>query len=173
MARTALLIGFLATFSTPLAAQVRATDAPHVQALRGCQAIPDPQKRLECFDRTTATIVNDAASGGLVIMSREEVGSVRRSLFGLPLPKIQLFGGGKADEDQPKVLETTLRSMSTAGVRRYRFKIAEGDAIWETVDATPDYRAKPGDKVTVRKGALGSYFLKAGNDVWVRVRRVE
>lgn len=173
MIRILLLLIVSATLASPAAAKSKAADAPHVKALKECQSITNPEQRLACFDRASAIMVQDAEQGGLVIMSREEVGTVKRSLFGFPLPKISLFGGNDKDEpEQPKELVSTLKSISGSGVGRYRFVIEDGDAVWETVDSTPYYSAKRGDKVIIRKAVLGSYFFKAGKEIWVRARRV-
>jgi hypothetical protein len=49
----------------------------------------------------------------------------------------------------------------------------ENDQVWEQAEiVTTKARLKPGDVVTIRKAALGSYTLLTPSRMVIRVRRV-
>ena len=55
----------------------------------------------------------------------------------------------------------------------YRVVIADNNATWETSDSSISFDPpKKGQKITIIRGPLGSYFLRINGQVGVRGRRV-
>ena len=171
-----LLIGSVGAVMAASAAQgsiaQAATGSDFVRALQACQQIQEPAARLSCFDRSTASLVRATNSGEVALVNREQVAKARRSLFGLSLPDIPLLGGSSNKEKPPKEIVTTLTSFSSIGNRMYRFTVEDGDAVWETTESANLGNPRSGEKVTIERGTLGSYFAKLGSAQWVRARRV-
>jgi len=71
-----------------------------------------------------------------------------------------------ADPDQ---IESSIAKLAYANGRRI-FTLDNGH-VWATVDAASMGHAVEGDRVRVRKGALGSYILETPAGVGLRVRR--
>lgn len=162
----------LAFVAAPAAAQDKGPANPLIGALTNCRQIADNAARLACYDRAAGDLIGAVSQGQVTVVGKEEVRRTRRSLFGFPLPDLPIFRVKGGDEKESRNLSTTLTSLSPAGYGRYRFTVENGTMTWETVDAVSYYSGRPGDKVEIRPASLGSYFLKAGHQVWVRVRRI-
>lgn len=144
-----------------------------VEELTGCRAIADSAERLACFDRTSAEFVAARDRKDLVVVDRTEMRTARRSLFGFPLPRIRLFGGGEDDVDEPEIKEVTskVRSISETGFRKWLIALEDGSR-WQTIEVTNATPPTAGKEIRITRTALGGYMihLSTGN---VRARRVE
>ena len=160
--------------SQPLAAQDRPVEASMIDALAACLDIRSDPERLACSDSAARRLVDASRRKEIVIVDREEVKSTRRSLFGFTLPRIALFGkdGPDKPEDAIEQLEARIVQVIDLGYRKYGVTF-EGGARWNTTEAwtSPTFPA-PGLTATIKRGALGSYFLKIGKERAVRAMRV-
>lgn len=160
--------------STAAAADAPPSPAsPLVSSLEACRAITEDAQRLACFDRETARLVSAVKGGDIAVLDKAEVRRARRSLFGLPLPKLPFFSGDKSADDAPDEIESTIKSVQPIGRGRFRMVLADHDAVWETLD-NPMRLHPPqvGDKIVIRRGMLGSYFLRIAGQIGVKGRRV-
>ena len=108
----------------------------------------------------------------VVVIDREQVRAARRTLFGLPLPNLHIFGGND-DRDANAVtqIEGKIASASAAA-DGWRIKLDDG-SVWEQTDGKPIFRSpRPGMAVVVQHGAMGAYFLSVAGAPGVKVRRV-
>lgn len=144
--------------------------------LYACRGIGDPVQRLSCFDREVAALEQAVANKDVLIADRQDMREARRGLFGFPLPKIRLFGGGEDDDTEVERFEEIEEAL-TAFVRdstgKAAFTIASG-ARWVQTDSVP-ILGKPavGDMVKIERAALGSYKATIGDRRAIRVRRVQ
>lgn len=139
-------------------------------ALTACRAIVDDRARLACFDREIGTLEEKVKSKDVAIVDRADVRKTRRSLFGIPLPSIKLFDND--DEPEIKEINAIVQSVSRNGDGRLVFTLDDG-ATWVQADDFPLGTAvKPGHKVTLKRGALGSYFADFEKTVPVRAKRL-
>jgi len=153
------------------ASEVEVQTPAIVADLFACREISDDAARLACFDREVGTIQEKQERQEIVIADKEEVRETRRGLFGFSLPKIGLFkGDDEEDIDEVAVTIASARKMSNG---RVSFTTEDG-ARWVQVDKTLVLRdPKPGDQVTIKKGAIGSYMAKIGKARAFRARRVD
>lgn len=179
MSRLVIPFAALAALASPAVAQSQAsrqppTGSPYLTSLAACQKVTDATARLACFDRAAAALVGGVSSGQVALIDRENVRKVRRSLFGFSLPEFPFFAGSKEKdkEEEPRELTSTLAAFSSIGNGRYRFRIADGNAVWETTESALLSDPKMGSKVEIKSGVMGSYFAQIGNQKWVRARRV-
>lgn len=144
---------------------------PEFTRLIACQAIKDNMQRLACYDREVAGVGTANARGDLVVMNREQVRKTRRSLFGLTLPDLGVFGGGELPGDSD-VLETTIRGAKEGGDGKWWFNLAEG-GTWVQLD-NRDFIEDPkaGQPVKIKRGALGSYMMNVNKQTGIKVHRV-
>ena len=141
------------------------------QQLVDCRTVADPQQRLACYDRQVAALDTAESSKEVVILDKSQVAETRRSVFGLTLPKLKIFGGG--DDDELKEIQSQVVAFGYNADGRLKFTIAEGNARWVQNDDRPmALRLKPGTKVTIRAGTLGSYFARFEGAAGIRVVRV-
>ena len=152
---------------------VAQTPAP-IRGLAACRAINEDSQRLACFDREAAALVASVEKKETVLLDKQEVTKTRRSLFGFSLPRLPFFGGDKKD-DEPEApeftqIETPIKTVRNIGYGKFRFTVDDG-ALWETTEGINAF-PKPGEKVLIKKGALGSYFIKFEGSRSVKGRRV-
>lgn len=157
------------------ASPARAADeAPAaIRALGACRAITDNAARLACFDREAAALVQSVEKKETVVLDKQEVRKTKRSLFGFSLPKLPFFGDGKEDskeEAEFQQIEEPIKTVRSIGYGKFRFSFEDG-ATWETTEGINAF-PKPGDKVVIRRGLMGSYFIRFPNTRAVKGMRV-
>lgn len=143
--------------------------SPRLDALARCAAIPDAAARLACYDREVAVLRKAVDDRQVAVVEQSDIRKTQRELFGVAVPSVKLFDAlGERDLDR---LETTVAAAGHTGDGRLTFTTAEG-SVWEETDDLPIYSVKPGRKVTLKRGALGSFFASFDKGASVRARRV-
>lgn len=142
---------------------------PQLARLLACRSVADSEQRLACFDRETTATSQALARSDLVAMDRAKVRETRRSVFGFSVPKLGIFGGG--DTDEVNEIDGTIAKV---GWTRDGFSVVLQDqSQWMQTDGkTLPIEPRAGNKVTVKRGALGSYIMNVGGQRGVKVKRV-
>jgi hypothetical protein len=176
LTRCGLFLVFTASLAGAAAAAAPKADKvqpppPGFARLVACQSIRDNVQRLACYDREVASVSTANARGDLVVMDREQVRKTRRSLFGLTLPDLGVFGGGELPGDAD-TLETTIRGAKEGPDGKWWFNLAEG-GTWVQLD-TREFITDPapGQPVRIRRGALGSFMMNVNKQTGIKVHRV-
>ena len=150
-----------------------------VQKLLECRSISDTAQRLACLDTGVAALADAVEKRDVVVADREQVKQARRSLFGIALPNLNLFGGGK-DEDKDdddalgalQEIEGTLKSARQGPGRNWRFVLDDG-SVWVQTDAKMFPRdPRAGMPIRIRRAAVGSFLANIDGQIAVRVRRL-
>ena len=168
-----VVIGGMILLAAPAASAKKVPEGPPpaaVTELLNCRNIADGAARLACYDKSAAAIGDAVAKKDLVVMDRESVKKTKRGLFGFSIPNLGVFG----DDDNSveiKQIEGTIVSTAINGDGGYIFRLADGSR-WSQMDSKP-FAIPPqsGDKVVVKKGSLGSYFLTVQGQPGVKVHR--
>lgn len=137
-----------------------------------CRTVADSGERLACYDRNAAAFATARDTRQLVVVDREKVRETRRSLFGLTLPRINLFGNGKdddADEEEIREVNSTVRSVSVGQFGLYGVTLADG-SVWRFTDQMT-FAPRPGDPIKIERAALGSFKGSVKGRVAVKIRR--
>lgn len=150
--------------TTPAMAQER---SKRLDAVVDCRKIADPGERLNCYDKAVADLDTAEKSREVVVVDREQVTEARRSVFGLKLPKIRLFGGG----DEVDQVESVVTSVGRNRNGQLVFTIQDG-ARWEQTDNHNVIGVRVGTRVTLRRGALGTFFAKFQGSTSAKVARI-
>ena len=163
----------VAAMATPAGAQTKKPAQPPAALSRvlACQAIRDGTQRLACYDRQVAAMSHAQATGDLVAMDRQEVRRTKRSLFGIALPDLGVFGDNSIGENVSS-LETTIKTARQNADGKWTFELAEGGR-WAQIDSREfivDPRA--GHPIRIRRAAMGSYLANVNKQIAIRVRRV-
>jgi hypothetical protein len=170
----AVVIGGLILLAAPAtSAPKKVAEGPPpaaVTELLNCRNIADSAARLACYDKSAATIGEAVARKDLVVMDRESVKKTKRGLFGFSIPNLGIFGEDD-NEVEIKQIDGTIVSTAFNADGGYIFRLADGSR-WTQIDTKP-FAIPPqgGDKVVVKKGALGSYFLAVQGMNGVKVKR--
>lgn len=165
----ALLPIFLAAAA---AAQPSAPTVPpgEISAITACRAIADSQRRLACYDSATQRLEQAISSKELTVLSRTDVRRTRRSLFGFSMPNIPFLSGGGDDVDRQ--ITAKLARVRSMGYGKFQFALEDG-AVWETTEPeSSGDMPRTGQNVTIKRGALGNYFILFHNMRAVRGRRI-
>jgi hypothetical protein len=140
-----------------------------VQQLLACKTLTDSAQRLACYDRQAAAIGQAIATRDLVVIDKAKATAAKRSLFGFSIPN---FGGLFGNDDDVKQIASTVAGVSHNGDGGWVLKLADG-SVWSQVDdamlGLPPVR---GDKVTVTRGSLGSFYLVIGKQPGFKAKRV-
>lgn len=143
-----------------------------------CDAIADRMARLDCFDRLSQEVK----------AARTRPEPVRRAPpaaagAAAPAAPPTLTGFGAETVKRPKAARAaTARPVTTqgavvadarqVGAGYWVFTLADG-ARWRGDELRPTFQPpRKGDRVTLRRGAMGSYFLDAGHQPSMRVIRI-
>ncbi len=165
-----LTLTMLASAGPAMAQSPGAKRAGVLEAAVACRAITGDRERLACYDRAVAALDKAEAADEVVVLDKSQVQETRRSLFGLSLPKIRIFGGEKRGDTQLQTLDAVVASTTRDQDGRLIFTIADG-ARWHQIDDRPSSRVKRGTKVQFRRAAFGSYFAGFEGTTSIRVKR--
>jgi hypothetical protein len=171
--RSAVLSITIALLSTASGASAKDKDEnapppPVFQAVLDCKSVVDPTERLACYDHTVGTMATASDKRDLVVADRSTMKEARRGLFGLGLPKLKLFGGDES-EDVTEI-ESTIAGFRSASDGLLIVTLADG-ARWKQTDGKAQY-PKAGDKIKIRKAALGSFMANINDKIGFRVIRL-
>jgi hypothetical protein len=142
------------------------------EALVHCRSVADEKQRLACYDGAAAALEQAADRHDLVVIDRKQVRETKRTLFGLELPRLSIFGGGNDDAaDEVKEVEGVVQSAFQDGNGRWVVTLADG-ATWGQIDnQVIAVRPKAGQKVRIHRGAIGSYIMNVNGQPGVKARR--
>lgn len=173
LTRPVVLAALLAGAAPVLAKDKPAPPSPLIAAIDRCRQIADPAQRLACFDSAAGALVAAASTGEVNVVDRTEVRKMRRSLFGFSMPKIPFFGGDTTANEVQAQLDSTVKSVRALNNGYYELTIADNDATWQTSDSSVSFDPpRVGQKITIVRGPMGSYFLRINGQVGVRGRRI-
>ena len=134
-----------------------------------CRGMDDAAQRLACFDRSVGVLDGAAKRRDVVVVDRAQMQRTRRSLFGLTMPSFKIFGSD--DKDDTPEIAATLRSARVDGEGHLLIVLDDG-AVWRQTDEDMVGRMpKSGDKIMIRRGALGSYFIRLPGQSGFKARR--
>lgn len=161
----------IALAPTAVAAQNGRARPEILANLTNCRALTNDAERLRCFDRNIATLDDAERKQEVVVLDRAEINRTRRSLFGLTLPSLKLFGNGDRSTPDFTTIDTTLKS-AQRGQSGWIFVLEDG-ARWIQTDSSDLARLPTqGDHIRIRKAAMGSFLANIEKQVAIRVRRI-
>jgi hypothetical protein len=164
----------LAGPSAAVAKKQTAQERPEAfEALIKCRAIADEKARLQCFDAASSAMEQAAARHDLVVVDRKQMRETRRTLFGLEIPRLHIFGGGGDDDEAEEVksIESTVATAYTNDGGQWVVRLEDGSTWVQTDHNTIAVAPRKGTSVTVAKASLGSYMMRIGKQPGVRARR--
>jgi hypothetical protein len=151
------------------AAAPKAT-SPLVADVIACRAVAAAEARLGCFEAAAERLDAASRGGGIVVIDQAAAEAARRDTFGLGLPRLAFLDG--ATEGKPlETLEGVLKSARVLPGEGFgRFELEDG-SVWRQISGVSQPGAKPGARVRITRGAVGSYWLKIGDQPSVKAHR--
>lgn len=170
--RLAAGVLLILTAAQPAVAQkVGDEPPPAFKKLVDCRSVADDAQRLACYDREIVAVDSAVSQRELVVFDRSQVQRTQRTLFGLPLPNLGIFGDGT--DDAPSEIVSTIKRAWMHDRGKWSFELSDG-AKWEQIDTTKlVFEPEPGQEVKIRRAALGSYLANVDRQIAIRVRRVQ
>ncbi len=171
--RLAILVAMLTASGTSLPAAAANALPPAISRLIDCRALTDKEARLACYDTQIAALAEATAKTDIVILDRETTQKTRRSLFGLNIGALPIFGGGSKDEQANELtdIEAALTSARELDQGKWAFVLEDG-ARWVSTEPVIGRDPKAGQTITIRRAAMGSFIGKIESGRAFRVRRV-
>jgi len=140
-------------------------------ALSECRTVTEDAARLSCYDLATSKIEAALSRNELYVVDQKQVRDTRKTLFGLPLPDLGLFGGDAEDKNRVTEVELVVRSAQSTP-DGWRMMMEDG-SVWAQTDGQMLGRGpSPGTKVVVKHGSLGSFKASVGGQPSVKVKRL-
>lgn len=172
---TATVISFVLCASAAFAADKpdKKEARPEIfQKLVDCRSVPDSAQRLACYDAQVSLLDAAESREEVVVVDRAQIKKARKSLFGLTLPSLSLLGGDKDDstEEGFTFIESTIAAIKMTPDGKYAFKLEDG-ARWTQTEYQSMRTPKVGDKIRIRKAALGSFMANINDRTAIRVKR--
>jgi hypothetical protein len=165
----------VAGLSFPVHAQDRTPVRPEVLTrLTACRTITDSAQRLACFDQQVAALEAAEQAREIAVVDTQQIRRTRRSLFGLRLPDLGIFGDDSDDrEDGAAISEinSTIQAITSGADGRMHFVLAEG-GVWAQTEGRRGRPPRAGQPIKIRRGPLGSYIASVDERPGVRVIRI-
>ncbi|MEA3002088.1 MAG: hypothetical protein QOH81_876 [Sphingomonadales bacterium] len=141
------------------------------EALVKCRAIAEDAARLRCFDQASGALEQAAARRDVVIIDRAQVRQTKRTLFGLELPRLPFFGGGDDKAEEVTQIDGVIGSAFQNGNGKWVVRLEEGGTWAQTDDSPVAIWPKAGQKVVIKRAAMGSYMMRINGQPGVRAKR--
>lgn len=166
LCKVGLLAGLLVS-ADAAAAQAPAPPAG-LKELSVCRSIAREEERLACYDKAAAALAQAVDRKELVVLDKQEMQRTRRSLFGFTLPRIGLFRSG----EEEKELTSTIAGVKSVGNGLWEIRLEDG-AVWRTVEgSSANDDPRQGQKIVIKRGVLGNYFIRVAGERSVRGFRI-
>ena len=141
-----------------------------IQDLLRCRTIGDSAQRLACFDRQSAAIDQGIAKRDIVVIDKTRAIAAKKSLFGFSIPNFGgLFGG---NEDEVKQIESSIAAIGHNADGGWTLRLADGSTWTQVDDAQLGLPPVRGDKVVIKRGTLGSFWLELAKQPGFKVKRI-
>jgi hypothetical protein len=160
--------GLVAGSPAAAARSVQTGTPAQVQRLIACRGITTADQRLACYDRETAAISQAIANKDLYMVDKEKARAAGRSLFGFSIPN---FGGLFGGNDDLSQIDGTIARAGHNADGGWLITLNDG-SVWTQTDDWPGFEARTGEKVTVKRGVLGSFWLSSPGKNGIKVKRV-
>jgi len=169
-----------------LAAVAGATSPAAAQDLTRCLAIKDVPERVRCYDEIARAQQASAPATAAVPAAAPVVRAASTPPPAAPAPAApasnprQDFGLNAAQREarlprQQRQLDAITAKVATArpvGAGYWQLAMADG-TVWRVEEVRSSFRPpEAGDQVTIVRGALGAFYLKADRQAAVRIRRI-
>ena len=168
--RKLLLAAAIVTAVAPAAtARTVQTGTPaQVQQLLACRGLTAADQRLACYDRQVTAMEQAIARKDLVMIDKERAQAAGRSLFGFSIPN---FGGIFGSNGEISQITGTVKNASHNSDGGWLITLDDG-SVWTQTDDWPGLDARPGAKVIVKRGVLGSFWLSIPGQNGIKVKRI-
>jgi hypothetical protein len=140
--------------------------------LTACRQVTPDAERLACYDRQVAALEAAEASREIAVVDRQQIRRTRRSLFGLTLPDLGIFGGDRDEGDDGAAvneINSTIQAIGTGADGRTTYRLQD-NSVWVQTEGRAGF-PRSGEAIRIRRGPLGSYLANIAGRPAIRVIR--
>jgi hypothetical protein len=140
--------------------------------LTACRQVTPDAERLACYDRQVAALEAAEASREIAVVDRQQIRRTRRSLFGLTLPDLGIFGGDRDEGDDGagvNEITSTILAVGTGADGRMTYRLQD-NSVWVQTEGRTGF-PRTGEAIRIRRGPLGSYLANIAGRPAIRVVR--
>lgn len=154
-------------------AQLANSDRPAaLKRLSDCRTVADQMQRLACYDREVAAVDAAEARKDLVVLDRQQLTKARKTLFGLTLPNLSVFGQDAPEAEGVSHIEAKIKAVSQTPYGKWILDLQDGGR-WAQIDSKElPIDPQAGQDIKIRKGAFGSHLANVNGQVAIRVQRL-
>jgi len=166
---------FIYAFLTVTIMGSAAAQTAPLDKVYACASITKADERLACYDAAISGLKQAEASGGVAVVSKEQIAEAEKQSFGLAAPSLASVAKNAAPAAAPDPLDrvdVTIASVTKRPNGLLRFTLNDGQ-VWEEYDNSFGRLSGTPLEAEIRKGALGGFMMKVGDKPLVRVRRVK
>lgn len=179
MARVFVSAAFAAVLWASAAQAQTTPETPEtLRQVYACADISEDAARLACYDQSIGRLRAAESEGQVVAVDRAQMQTIERDAFGFSLPSIANIltrrgnNDGDADRDIVERIEMEVARVASRLDGRHSFVMTNGQS-WIQIQPNSASNVRPGDTITIRRAALGSYMLSPERGAAHRVRREE
>ena len=179
--RVAILVCSMTTALATLPPPALAAETPGrpatLKQVTNCLSIHEDMARLACYDTNVKALDEAATRRDVVVVDKAQVRATRRTLFGLSVPPLAIFGGhdgkNRKDEEEDEIKEITAKAKSAQPDAYGNWIIVLDDgARWHQTDNQMIVKEPhAGSNIVIKRGALRSFVLKVDGQPGVKARR--
>jgi hypothetical protein len=168
-------LGFIVATVVGCILPLVAVRAQEPETARKCASIAEDGQRLACYDgifrsgrpdETHATPAAAVPSGSTAVDST----AVSAADFGLTEQQIRQTRPDESPE--PDAITSPITQLKRAPTGELIVTLENGQ-VWRQTDSTSSRGLRTGDQVTVKRAAMGSFFLTVAGQPTLRVRRIK
>ena len=139
------------------------------QAVLNCRTLADTAQRLACYDKAVGDMALATEKKDVVVIDRSTIQATKRGLFGISLPQIKIFGAN--DDVDVNQIESTIAAVFSSRDDMSVFVLDDGSR-WTQTEGRFTF-PKVGQKILVKRGALGGFMANVNGQAAVRVMRTD
>lgn len=144
--------------------RVDATES--LQTLLSCSRVADNDERLDCFDKAAEAVEKARMAGDLLVADRDELAAQRKADFGGASDRGPFPGAPEVNE-----VSFILQSVRKTSGGLFILVMEDG-SVWQQTESAILRIPRPGAKVLVESGALGSFRASINGGKIFRVKRI-
>lgn len=161
----------LLTVAALAAGAAFAQEAP-LAKVYACAGLPKADERLACYDAAIAGLKQAEATGGVAVVSREQITEASEQAFGFRKPEAAGIAAPNAAQQLDNV-QVTIASAAKRADGKYRFTLDNGQ-VWDQIEVERIDRIGAFPlKAEIKAAALGSFLMRIEGGRSIRVRRVK
>jgi hypothetical protein len=152
----------------------RAAEPPRAgafDAVLKCRGLSEDAARLACYDAAAGRMGEAEKNGDIVVIDRAQASAAHREAFGLHVPSLDFVTKALRPEEVDS-LQGVVKSARADQNGFWTFWLEDG-AKWRQISGQLARDPKPGSKVRIRRGTVGSFLMNVDNQGSIKVHRDE